>query len=465
MTSQRKCAIYFSTGFGTQPLVTETDEYDFGSGAPPASPTRKTLITYASLGNGIVDRPATITICTASGSSSSCGGTGTQVAQTTFTYDEGTVTATSGVPQHVAVTGSRGNPTTVKQWISGTTYATSTLAYDDTGNVRTATDPGGHNTTFSYTDSWGDAGCPPPANTLAYPTQITNHLNQNTQIKYYQCMGQPYSIRDPNDIANNRDGAKLIYSDSLSRLTETDFGDGGQTTIAYDDTLRTITTTQKQTSTVSVSETDQFDQLGRVIQRQLPGRRKVDAVYDSLGRVWKTSNPYVSTTDSTYGLVETQYDPLGRVKKLIRQDGTSFTLMEYSGNAIRVTDDSGKKRLALADALGRLTTVCEVAAGNTRSRNEACGISGFTESGYITVNTYDVLDDVTQIVQGTGSQQQTRTMAFDGLGRITSATIPEVSTSTAVTYGYDLDSNRTSVTDPRATVNFEYDSLHRLIRK
>src|SRR5207302_3571305 len=38
----------------------------------------------------------------------------------------------------------------------GTTYGTSTLAYDDTGNVRTATDPGGHNTTFSYTDSWTD---------------------------------------------------------------------------------------------------------------------------------------------------------------------------------------------------------------------------------------------------------------------------------------------------------------------
>src|SRR6267143_2869810 len=80
------------TFYNSYGLVTETDEYDFGSGAPPASPTRKTLITYASLGNGIVDRPATITVCTASGSSSSCGGTGTQVAQTTFTYDEGTVT-------------------------------------------------------------------------------------------------------------------------------------------------------------------------------------------------------------------------------------------------------------------------------------------------------------------------------------------------------------------------------------
>src|SRR6267143_2716020 len=56
-------------------------------------------------------------------------------------------------------------------------------------------------------------------------------------------------------------------------------------------------------------------------------------------------------------------------------------------------------------------------------------------------------------------------MAYDGLGRITNARILEVSTTSDVTYGYDLDSNRTSVTDPRGTVNFEYDALHRLLRK
>ena len=452
----------FLNSFG---LPTETDEYDYGTGGPGPL-VRKTLVTYASLGNGIVDRPATITVCTASGSSSSCGGTGTQVAQATVTYDEGTVTATSGVPQHVAVTGSRGNPTTVKRWISGTTYATSTMTYYDTGNVLVATDPGSHQTTFSYTDSWGDSACAPPANTQAYPTQITNHLSQNTQIKYFQCTAQPYSVKDPNDIANSQNGTVFTYADSLSRVTKVDFPDTGQITVAYDDTARTVTSTQKQTSTVSVSETDQFDQLGRLTQRQPPGGRKVDTTYDALGRVWKTSNPYINTTDSTYGLTETQYDPLGRVKKLIRQDGTSFTLIEYSGNAIRVTDDSGKKRLALADALGRLTNVCEVAAGNTRSPNEACGISGFTENGYVTTNTYDVLDNVTQTVQGTAApQQQTRTMAYDGLGRITNARILEVSTTSDVTYGYDLDSNRTSVTDPRGTVNFEYDALHRLLRK
>ncbi len=446
-------------------LPTEADEYDYGIGAPGPL-VRRTRVTYASLGNGIVNRPATITVCTASGSSSSCTNTGTQIAQTTITYDEGTITPTSGVPQHVAVTGSRGNPTTIKQWISGATYATSTFTYYDTGNALVTTDPGLHQTTFSYADSWGDSACPPPANTQAFPTQITNALNQNTQIKYYQCMAQVHSVKDPNDIANVRNGTVFTYADSFSRLTRVDFPDGGQTTLGYDDTARTFTTTQKQTATVSVSETDQFDVLGRLTQRQLPGSRKVDTSYDSLGRVWKTSNPYVSTSDPTYGLSEIQYDPLGRVKKLIRQDATSTTLFEYSGNVVRVTDDSGKKRLAVADALGRVAKVCEVTAGNTRSPNEACGISGFTESGYVTTNAYDVLDDLTQIVQGTAApQQQTRTMSYDGLGRITNARILEVSTTTDVTYGYDLESNRTSVTDPRSTVNFEYDAVHRLLRK
>src|SRR6267378_5429814 len=138
------------------------------------------------------------------------------------------------------------------------------------GNVLVATDPGSHQTTFSYTDSWGDSACAPPANTQAYPTQITNHLSQNTQIKYFQCTAQPYSVKDPNDIANGRNGTVFTYADSLSRLTKVDFPDTGQTTVAYDDTARTVTPTQKQTSSVNVSETDQFDQLGRLIQRQVP---------------------------------------------------------------------------------------------------------------------------------------------------------------------------------------------------
>src|SRR5258708_30886108 len=41
--------------YNSYSLLTATDDYDFGSGSPGPL-LRKTLTTYASLGNGIVDR-------------------------------------------------------------------------------------------------------------------------------------------------------------------------------------------------------------------------------------------------------------------------------------------------------------------------------------------------------------------------------------------------------------------------
>jgi RHS repeat-associated protein len=79
----------------------------------------------------------------------------------------------------------------------------------------------------------------------------------------------------------------------------------------------------------------------------------------------------------------------------------------------------------------------------------------------VTLYVYDMLGNMVQVTQG----QQTRTMAYDSLGRITAARIPEVNSSTDVTYTYDSDSNLTSVTNPRGTVNYEYDALHRIKKK
>jgi len=86
----------------TYGLPTETDEYDYGPGAPPSTPLKKTLISYASLTNGIVSMPASVTVQDGSGNAK---------AQTTYTYDQGTLATTSGTPQHVSVSGSRGNLT------------------------------------------------------------------------------------------------------------------------------------------------------------------------------------------------------------------------------------------------------------------------------------------------------------------------------------------------------------------
>ena len=121
-------------------LPTETDEYDFGNPSPGGL-LRKTLLTYASLGNDIFDRVASVTVQD---------GAGTQMAQVSNSYDGAAATPTTGVPQHIAVTGARGNLTSVAPWLNTGTIGATTYVYDDTGNVLSTTDSGGHTTSFAY---------------------------------------------------------------------------------------------------------------------------------------------------------------------------------------------------------------------------------------------------------------------------------------------------------------------------
>ncbi len=78
------------------------------------------------MGNGINNLPASVTIQDRSGNVK---------AQTTYTYDVGTLANSGTLPQHVAVTGSRGNLTTVKRLAQGTTTLNRTYSYWDTGQV------------------------------------------------------------------------------------------------------------------------------------------------------------------------------------------------------------------------------------------------------------------------------------------------------------------------------------------
>src|SRR5947209_2828345 len=95
------------TFFNTAAQISEVDEYQY-SASGSSSLARKTLISYTSLGNNILDRPSTITVQD---------GAGKQVSQTTYGYDETTPTSTSGLLQHVGISGSRGNVTSVQRWL------------------------------------------------------------------------------------------------------------------------------------------------------------------------------------------------------------------------------------------------------------------------------------------------------------------------------------------------------------
>ncbi len=423
--------------FNTYGLQTEQDDYDYGSGAPASTALRKIVTVYnTTLTNGIVDMPSSITIKDGSGNTK---------AQTTFAYDETTPTTSSPVsPQWTSITGSRGNATTIKSLVQGTTFLTQTNTYYDNGNLNVATDVNGGQTTYSYSGtSCGNA----------FPTGITEAISTMIRSSGWNCTGGvPASVTDENSQVTN-----YTWNDPYFwRPAKVNFPDGGQTSWTYN-SQTSVTTTIKMNSSQNITATQLLDGLGRNKEQQLnsdpEGAIFQDSTYDSFGRLYSVSNPYRSTSDPTYGLTTYRYDALSRPTSVTLQDG-SVGITSYTNNAVSTTDPAGKKRQGTTDSLGRLTQITE-------------DPSGF---GYVTAYSYDALSNLTGVTQN-GSRQ--RMFAYDGLSRLTSETNPESGT---ITYGYDAGGHQGDLTSRVApapnqngsstvTATYAYDLLHRLTQK
>ncbi|HXO00272.1 MAG TPA: RHS repeat-associated core domain-containing protein [Candidatus Acidoferrales bacterium] len=447
----------YDTGLGTgQPIfadVVTEQEYDWGAGAHGAmlrqtntSYLWQTNSSYASA--GLLDLPSSVVVENAAG---------TRVAETDYTYDEPTyLTASNITTNHVApLEGVRGNLSTVSKWLSTGSPVVSHTNWYDTGEPYQKIDPKGNKTTYAYSGTYAGA----------YPTTITNALNQVTTNVYDASTGLLTSTTDPNGQVSS-----FAY-DTMFRKAQDTYPDGGQTSYCYTDIGGAtcsasaapfdLVITKKITSSESLKETAVTDGLGRVVQTQLnsdpSGVVYVDTTYDADGRKYTVSNPYRTKTDPTYGITSTVYDALGRTCVVIPPDGTSVAntscpatqpsndvFTTYSGNTTTVTDQQGKSRKSQTDGLGRLTNVWEDPTG----------------LDYLTVYTYDPLGDLLTVVQG-GSHN--RTFVYDSLKRLTSSTNPETGT---VTYTYDPDSNVATKLDARAlTITYAYDALNRMTGK
>src|SRR5688500_4584701 len=164
-----------------------------------------------------------------------------------------------------------------------------------------------------------------------------------------------------------------------------------------------------------------------------------------------TSNPFRPQSESAIWTTAS-FDSLGRATTVTTPDNAVVNTT-YSGNTVTVTDQAGKKRRSVTDGLGRLSRVDEPDANN----NLDSGGSPVQP----TVYSYDVLDNLTTVTQGT----QTRSFVYDSLKRLTSATNPESGT---VTYVYDDNGNLTQKTDarvPAVTTTFAYDAINRVTSK
>jgi RHS repeat-associated protein len=437
-------------------LVTEKDDYGYGSGGPGGL-ARKTLTTYATLSNGIFNKPATVTVQDASGNTKS---------QTTYTYDQGSVTPTSSTPQHVAVSGSRGNVTTVSKLVQGSTTLNKTYTYYDTGAVNTATDVNGAVTTYSY----GSASC---GNSFA--TSVSEPLGLSRSMTWSCAGGVTTSITDEDgktatsSYTSDPDFWRPnMTADQASNATT--FAYTGQTSIESS----LLFNTNESTTDILVT----VDGLGRshlTQVRESPSSSTYDTVetdYDSLGRTTRTTLPFggsAGQTNSTAAGKNTYYDALGRKTQVIDSGGRNVTFTYTQNDAYRTvgpapSGENTKRRQFEYDAMGRLTSICEITSA---TGSGACGQSS-QATGFWTQYSYDPLNHLTGVIQNAQSSgsQQTRSYVYDLIGRTTSETNPEAGTTT---YVYDADSTcGTSRGDlvkkidaVGNTLCFAYDALHR----
>lgn len=295
-------------------------------------------------------------------------------------------------------------------------------------------------------------------------TRVTDEDNQVSTSTTYDALGRPTLVEEA-------DGEVDVNNVSLERRTVTE----------YSDALRRVIVRYDLDSTgdgkrVSVLH---YDQLGRVrLSRTLEDASTQSATDETAGIKVQTrymfsgqgsyqlvSNPYRAADSSaaggeeTMGWAVTTSDQGGRVVRAETFSGvkppapfataganansTGAVVTAYDAEKVTVTEQAGKQRLRVSDALGRLMKVYE--APNAADYN------------YLTTYSYDALGNLTQVAQ----DAQTRTFGYSSLSRLTSVVNPE---SGRVTYEYDAAGNLKKKVDARhIRAEYDYDALNRVI--
>ena len=455
-------------------------EYGFGTGTAGSlvRETRTTFVTsstYTSNSVHLRGLPSQTTVLD---------GSAIEKAKTVYEYDN---YATDS--NHVALTSrsnisgldstfstsytTRGNITGITQHFMVAGSSTGSISnysqYDIAGNVVKKIDARGSAVTLIYTDCFGapngeaQTSTDPTelgstTKTFAFVTEVRNALNQSTFAQFDFYLGQPVDGKDVNGVV-----ASGYFNDSLDRPTEVRRAVGtsleNRSVFSYDDTNRVNTTTaDRDTNNDGILVTKLlYDQMGRTIEtRRYEGGTNYIATqtqYDALGRAYKTSNPFRPWQSETAVWTTQAFDAQGRVISVTTPDNAAVTT-SHSGNSITVSDQTGKQRKSVTDALGRLIEVYE-APNDTVNYN------------FLTTYAYDTLDNLTGVTQGA----QTRSFVYDSLNRLTSTINPESGTTT---YQYDANGNVLVKTDARKDPNnvnkkvsahAEYDVLNRVTRR
>ncbi len=344
-----------------------------------------------------------------------------------------------------------GNNTKQENWISGSTFASTTKVYDGTYGLVTQVRDADGNLSTSTLDT----------NNL-YVATTTNPLFQTTGYQYDYSTGRVITTFDAN---------KRLYTtsyDGVGRpltVSEPDPLSGSlvtKTTYAYTDNNTPGSTSVLETdylsSATSTAMYSYLDGLGRNLQQRkiAEGNNTYvvkDWKYNNVGLLASESLPYFASSTARSTATTTSqlytnytYDALQRAATVVNSVGT--TSNAYDAWTVTATDANGKLKDYTKDAYGNLAKVVEHISSSTAT----------------TTYTWDLNKSLTNITDAAGN---VRNFTYDGLGRKLTAEDLHVATDTTFgtsTFAYDAAGNLASTTDAKGqTINYAYDQLNRKI--
>ncbi|PIP84385.1 MAG: hypothetical protein CO113_18245 [Elusimicrobia bacterium CG_4_9_14_3_um_filter_62_55] len=312
------------------------------------------------------------------------------------------------------------------------------FSYDDKGNVTAVVDPLGNVTQIEY-------------GTLSQVTAFTDPRWNRTTVTL-DAKGNAVEVRDPLNNAvqarNLSDGRVAAAKDPLGRETSFTYDGRGELATVTDALGRTVTLER--------------DALSRVRKQIGPEGQVASFEYDNQGNVTKV-------IDAMMGVTAMTYIP-GREGRLLervvdaRHEGTAIgTTFGYDeiGRPTSVTNAVGKTLTVQYDLKSRPTTI-------TTRRGHSISITydaldrpiKITAPEGDTTFVYDAVGDVTRMAKYDGSSVD---LVYDALDRVTQATqkLPGGFTAT-LSYTFDANGNRTSMSTPWGSFSYTYDVLDRV---
>lgn len=383
----------------------------------------------------------------------------------TLTLNDGSVQQFNSAGKLISLADRNGNQTT--------------LAYDTSGKLASATDPFGRVLSFttnnngqvlSISDAVGTIGTYAygPANQLlsvTYPdnsgfqftydgnfrlTTVTDALGNVVESHTYNSQGRALTSEKQGGVEKYTlsyvSGSETDVTDALSHVTKFRFDTSkGRNVVAQVEGLCNC-------GSGSQSQTWTYDNQLNVISR-------TNALNQSTSYTYDVSGNRLTETDAT-GTVTYTYNQFAEVlTRADQMDGVTTNTYDAAGNLLTTKDplnntttftyDVRGQLLTMTNALGKVTTLTWDTGGRLiQAKDAANSTTNFA---------YDARARLTSV---TNALNFVTSYAYDAAGRVNKITRPD---NSFITYTYDLAGRRTKVTDAlNNNTSFAYDSAYRL---